>query len=114
DLTQSGAVLEEVALNSKHPQSRVRALWLLSLKGLLTDEVLTEAYEDEVSGIREQVILLSENRVGSSQEIGEMVIGAAEDPDIQVRLQTALVLGAVEREEALDALAAIAVRDGDD
>lgn len=106
--------LEKVVYESEYPLSRVRALWLLFHKDLLTDEILLHALQDAEGGIREQALFLAESRAEGDENLKNAVIGSAKDPDMHVRLQAALVLGSLEGEEVLAALAKLGIEDGED
>lgn len=108
------SALESIALQSNHPDSRARALWLLELKNALRDEVLIKAFQDEVPGVRKQALLLSSDRSAGSKVLRDAVLESVHDPSMHVRLQAALVLGDMMGESATAALARLASQDGHD
>src|SRR5690625_6304696 len=106
--------LRSIVLESAYPLSRVRALWLLHHKDMMTDDILFHALKDDESGIREQALFLAELRASENESLQKAIIEAADDPDQHVRLQCALVLGSMDGEEVLSALASLGIRDGED
>lgn len=106
--------LKTIVYESAFPLSRIRALWLLHHKEMLTEEILLHALQDDESGIREQALFLAEPRASQNKNLKTAIIETADDPDMHVRLQCALVLGSLDGEEVLSALASLGIRDGDD
>lgn len=106
--------LEQIALESPHPDSRARALWLLELKDVLSDATLLRAFEDEVTGVREQAVLIAADRAVNNPDFKTAILKTKSDKDLHVRLRTALVLGSLQGEDVVGALAELAVQDGED
>jgi putative membrane-bound dehydrogenase-like protein len=104
--------LTRLATESKSPQARVQALWLLPEAERA--KLLRGPLADEHPRVRENAVRLAEPHLQGSEELRQRVIELARDGDPRVRFQTALSLGFVEGEEALAALAEIATRDADD
>jgi len=108
------AELERVALESPYPDSRARALWLLHLSNALGEDILLQAFNDSEAGVRKQAVELSADRIDESKAIHSAVLTSIQDPDMHVRLYSALTLGDMPGEEATKALAYLATRDGED
>lgn len=110
----ANGTLRTLAISSKIPETRVRALWLLnSLEGL-DISTLEKAWKDPEAGVREQVIQLSGNLYSKFPKLLEILIKSSQDPSAHVRLKAALILGSIDDKRALTALAQIASKDGDD
>jgi putative membrane-bound dehydrogenase-like protein len=110
----AAAELRSLAAEGKSDVARVHAIW--SLQGLkaLTDEVLMKALSDRSPRVVEHAVRLAEPRLDGSPALLERVLALADHPEVRVRFQTALSLGATTLPRAVDALARIARRDADD
>ncbi|WP_372639207.1 PVC-type heme-binding CxxCH protein, partial [Fodinibius sp.] len=106
--------LKTIAMESAQPESRVRALWLLHKLEGLDPGILRQAMADGEAGVRENAVALSRGMLMQSEDLQEAVTGACGDPDMRVRFQCALVLGDAEGPDVLEALASLAVADGED
>lgn len=106
--------VKQIALSSKNPRNRARALNILGIKKLLTADLLVKALKDPISGVRERAILLSSNLASTNNDLKDALIATAKDANEMVRLQDALVLGSLEGENVIQALAEIADKSGDD
>jgi putative heme-binding domain-containing protein len=107
------APLKALLRNSKSPLGRLHALW--SLEGLqaLGDDDLLVAINDASGGVREHAVKLAEPRLEKPQLLAA-VLQCADDSEPRVRFQTAFTLGETSDPRAVQALAAIARRDGED
>jgi putative membrane-bound dehydrogenase-like protein len=94
--------------------ARLHALWTLDGLAALRDEDLVRALADVHAGVRENAVRLAEGRLGTSALLVEHVLARHLDEAPTVRLRAAIALGHVGDPRAVDALAAIARRDGDD
>lgn len=117
------APLRALLTTSARPLARLHALWSLSGLGSLADADLLMALGDAVPGVREHAVRLSESRLANSPSLRQRVLALASDEAIRVRFQVAFSLGTLladttDREQlaeqAVQALAAIALRDGED
>lgn len=106
--------LRPIAERAEHPESRVRALWLLHTLGELEAGTLENAIKDENEGVREQAIFVGGDLWESSPALLSLLIKSADDEVMRVRFAASLMLGAIKNPEALPALASIAARDGAD
>ena len=111
-----GAVphLRRLAAESPRETARLHALWTLEGLGALETSDIRRALGDPHPAVRENAVRLAEPRARASREIIEALLARAGDPDVRVRFQTALALGDGDDGRAIDALAAIARRDGGD
>lgn len=107
-------LLEKIATSAQRPESRTRALW--ALRGLdgLSQATLMAAFRDADARVREQAVELAGRQIAHAPELLAPVLGSARDSDARVRFCAALVLGSVDDASAVPALAAVAVRDGED
>ncbi len=106
--------LKKIVVESGFPESRARAVWLLNSLGSLDLITLKRALADKVSGVREQAVLLAGIHSGEYPELVAALISASGDEAIRVRYNSALVLGSIEGQQVVDALARVAARDGAD
>jgi HEAT repeats len=67
-----------------------------------------------LASVRENAVRVAERRIPGSPRLTDAVLALGDDPDTRVRLHVALALGATRDSRAIDALAAIARRDGAD
>jgi putative membrane-bound dehydrogenase-like protein len=94
--------------------ARLHALWTLDQLGVLGDDDIRRALGDGAAPVRENGLRLAERRLGGNDALLDAVIALRDDDDARVRLHAALALGASASDRRLDALAAIARRDGAD
>lgn len=106
--------LQQSVSESEHPESRVKALWLLHLINQLDATVLEKALDDPHAGVRGQAVLLCENYSTQSEDLKEVLLSKAEDSDPQVRFFCAMVLGFLDGNDVLHKLASLAFSDGED
>ena len=92
----------------------VHALGLLAELRGVTDAELTAALQHPLPGVREYAISLAIPQFDRLPETAARVIKLAEDDDARVRFVTALALGEIKTNDAVSALARIALRDADD
>ena len=111
-----GAVphVRRLATESRSETARTHALWTLDGLGALETLDLQSALRDGHAAVRENAVRLAEGRVRASRDLLEGLLALAADPDARVRFQTALALGEADDGGAVEALAAIARRDGAD
>ncbi len=107
-------LLKSVATLSKHPESRVRALWLLNSFHQLDEATVKTALTDKEAGVREQAVLLAGNLLKDHPALISKVVATATDPAARVRFNCALVLGSFEGPLVVSALAKVAAKDGAD
>jgi putative membrane-bound dehydrogenase-like protein len=108
------AAIEKITTHSARPEARARALWTLrDLQGLST-ETIAAALRDAHPGVREQAVQLAGELLPKTPALLAPVLAIARDDDPRVRFCAALVLGSVNDAATVPALAAIAVRDGED
>jgi putative membrane-bound dehydrogenase-like protein len=93
---------------------RLHALWTLDVLGALEDADIVRAMRDPLATVRENAVRLAERRISASPGLIDDVLRLAADDDARVRLHVALALGAANDPRIIDALAAIARRDGAD
>ena len=107
-------LITKVAVEAVSPESRARAVWLLNSLGSLDLITLKKALTDKESGVREQAVLLAGNMFKKHPELIQAVVSASNDEAIRVRFNSVLVLGSMEGQQVVQALAIIAARDGAD
>lgn len=106
--------LEELYHKTTNASTRVRILWLLENKGMPGVDVLSKAFRDREAGVRLQAVKLASARTLVPVPLKEEIYRLARDPDMQVRLHSALALGSLEDTVAVHFLAEIAIRDAHD
>lgn len=110
----SHQLLQHVAVESRRPESRTRALWLLHSFNALNVSTLQRALSDKEASVREQAVLLSGNLCKAYPELLRAVAASATDQAPRVQFNGALVLGSLEGPEVVPALAKVAAQDGAD
>ncbi|WP_337175741.1 PVC-type heme-binding CxxCH protein [Paludisphaera sp.] len=107
--------LEKLAQDRPSALGRMHALWTLDALGVLKTSHIGMALADPEPRVRERAARLAENYIKGDRRLVSNVVARADDADPMVRFQVALTLGEVNDEpRALDALAAIAIRDSGD
>lgn len=107
--------LEKLILDAKAaPVTRAHALWSLDgLKQLKTETIHTIATKASSARLQEHAVrLLSERR--EEPQDGSVFLAATQDDDMRVRFQAVLGLAGLDVPQAVDALAEVAARDGQD
>ncbi len=107
-------VVGVLAQKGASPESRVRALWTLRGLGGLSLATVQAALRDPDARVREQGVQLASELATKAPGLSDGLIAAGRDEDARVRFLAALALGSLEGPAATDALARIAVRDGED
>jgi putative membrane-bound dehydrogenase-like protein len=80
---------------SKSPQGRVHALWTLEGLGKLDSGLVQKALSDPEPGVRENAIILAEERLGAHPELAKQLLTMTDDMSARVRYQLVLTLGNV-------------------
>jgi putative membrane-bound dehydrogenase-like protein len=106
--------LRRLARETRHPKTRVQAVWTLQVLGGLDEPTAIEALTDANPQVRRNVVQASASLLKDSPRLAESVVKLADDADPHVRLQVALSLGSWSDRRAGEALARIARRDPDD
>lgn len=97
-----------------NPAARLHAIHSLDALGRLTPRELARALRDESYGVRVHALRLAERWMNEDPGIRHAAIRLATEPDPSVRLQAAQSLGECRHAEAVDALAEMARRFGDE
>ncbi len=106
-------LLESCAAEATLPESRAAALWVLHGLEKLSTELLVAALRDPHARVREQAVLIAQASA-CGPALLQPLLRLARDRDARVRFVTALLLGDCDDSQAVNALASIAVRDGED
>ncbi len=106
--------LLRLATESGRPQTRLQAAWLLKGLNQLDDATCLTLLTDVHPGVRENAVRLAESQMQNSHQIIAAVCRMADDEAPRVRFQTAFTLGESRDPLAVEALARIARRDGED
>lgn len=107
-------LLANMAADSKMPQARLNALWLLRGLGELKPAHLAKALKDPSAPIREHAIKLSEPFLNSTPALRDTVFAMASDADLRVKYQLAYSLGAVDTPAARTLLGKLIAEQGED
>lgn len=77
-------------LTSRSPMARLHAMWILEAKEKLSDAQLLKALEDQTAGVRENALLIAEDKLPSNPGIFRQIMTLCNDDDQRVRMQAAL------------------------
>jgi hypothetical protein len=109
-------LVEKIAAQATRAESRTRALW--TLRGLdgLSAATITAALRDRHAGVREQGLHFAGAQIAQNGggEFLPVVLAATNDRDARVRFCAALALAGSRDDSVVPALAALALRDGED
>ncbi len=114
DAKDAAPALAKLAATSARPEARLHALCALDGLGALTSEQVRNALADAHPGVRRHGARLAERFLAADDSLGLKLATLINDPDAQVRLQTACSLGAWKDASAGQVLAKLALRDPDD
>ena len=103
-------LLTALAAESKMPQARLHALWLLQGLGALQSSDVVKALKDPHAPIREHAIKLSE----AFPALGAQLFALANDPALRVRYQLAFTLGQIDTPAARTLLGKLIAEHGED
>ena len=106
--------LTKLATSKKAAEARLHALHILLGLGALKTEVAWKALNDPDPMVRKQGIAFAEPQLSFVPPFTTRMIDLADDPDVRVRFQCALALGATGDSRAIPALARIISRNMDD
>jgi putative membrane-bound dehydrogenase-like protein len=100
--------LRSMAADTRSPEGRVRALWLLRSLSALDAPTVVAALKDPDARVREQALRLSETELNRAKAVAEGVLVGAKDENPRVQFQAALTLGELKDRRAFNALLDIA------
>jgi hypothetical protein len=95
---------EEIAqvthlLKSELELERLHALWILYGKDKLTADQLLTALDDSSTGIRENVLIMSEKYLNTHDGLLRKCLALTHDDNQRVRMQSALTLSTLNKEK---------------
>lgn len=109
--TTATEALRRVALDSKVPEARVPALWLLDGLGHTREDVLTANLKHEVAGVRQVALRIAEAHLKKIPNLEKNLVAMADDGDEGVRFQLLCSLGFAQSPAAEQARLALLSRD---
>lgn len=107
-------LLASMAAESKMPQARLNALYLLQGLGALHASQVAKAMKDSEAPIREHAVKMSEAFLASTPGLRDQLLSMADDPGIRVRYQLAYTLGQVDTPAARNLLGKLIRQHGED
>ena len=94
-------ILAKMAQNNSSPPGRLHALWTLEGLSSLSAELIQQALQDPVAGVRENAIKLAELHLTTAPQLSKLLLPLQNDPEARVRFQLLCTLGSVNTPEAL-------------
>ncbi|HEX8038633.1 MAG TPA: PVC-type heme-binding CxxCH protein [Chryseosolibacter sp.] len=85
-------------LSAESAFGRLHAMWILSLKGKLTEAQLLKALDDATPGVRENALMVAEKSLSSSDALLKKCLAMCGDDDQRVRMQAALSVSVLPKE----------------
>ncbi len=107
-------LLTAMAVESKSPQARLNALWLLKSMGALQSSDVAKALKDPHPPIREHAVKLSEAFLAATPALRDQLFSMAADPAIRVRYQLAFTLGQIDTPASRSLLGKLIAEHGED
>jgi putative membrane-bound dehydrogenase-like protein len=98
-LNDEGITQLSKTLESKNELARLHALWILKGKKKLNNQQLIRALEDPSSGVRENALVMAEDLIESEKAILEKCTALTNDADPRVRMQAALSISTLSKED---------------
>lgn len=113
------AALQRMATEEINPLGRLHALWTLEGLDALSPQLLVQALDDQIAGVRENAIKLAEPFLSpaflnKNPELPQKLLSLQEDPDAKVRFQLLGTLGFLVSPKAIEARKNILFRDMQD
>jgi putative membrane-bound dehydrogenase-like protein len=114
------AELLRLISNDKNPKSRIQALSTMEGLGMMTPGIVIHGLADRHPRVREFAVRLAESFLrpssakGPDRNFANALLALSNDPDFRVRYQLGLTLGEWDDPRAGQALAQIALKDGND
>lgn len=109
--------LEKLVEDSPSPEARVHALWTLRGMGdrtavrdglgSLKVDFLRRGLQDPHPGVRENALIMAETALVDHPRLAAAVREMAEDPDARVRMQVALSLGELTRQDSTPSISKV-------
>ncbi len=88
-------LLRKLLAESTNPKARLHALWTLNGFDALKPAEIISGLADPHEGVRENAVIIAEDRIAKGPSILKAVCGLAADPAPRVRLRAALALSTV-------------------
>lgn len=107
-------LLRATAREGRSETGRIHALWTLAGLAALDADDIAHGLRDRHPAVRENAVRLAETRLATAPALLRDVLRLASDPNDRVRFHVALALGESSDARVIEALAAIARRDGAD
>jgi putative membrane-bound dehydrogenase-like protein len=112
--SKAAGLLHGFLRKEENPLRRLHALFTLDGLGALEPQDLHQVLSDKEPGIREAALRLAGKLLRGNLLSWDRVLALADDPDVRVRKELALLLGEEETAKGLAALAKVAQEDADE
>src|SRR5215510_7555881 len=106
--------LKQLFEQSQSPVGRIHALWTLEGLSALDEQIVLRALKDNDPHVREHAVRLAEELLPVAPALTDAILGMSMDSDLRVQFQTAFTLGQLKDKRAMDALADLTIRRGED
>ncbi len=99
-LTESETENLKQVLTAESHLARLHAMWILHGKKKFTTEHLLQLLNDPAPGIRENVLIISEQQLGTEDTVLQKVLSLTKDADQRVRMQAILSISTMSKEKS--------------
>lgn len=106
--------LKQLFEQTQSPVGRIHAMWTLTGLSAMDEQIVLRALKDGHPRVREHAARVAETFLPKSQSMANALLAMADDADPRVQLQITFTLGELKDQRALDELADLAIKRGDD
>ncbi|MGH9937454.1 MAG: PVC-type heme-binding CxxCH protein [Blastocatellia bacterium] len=105
--------LKQLFEQSQYPAGRIHALWTLEGLSALDEQIVLKALKDPHPRVREHAVRIAEELLPESRNTAGALLAMTNDADLRVQHQLSFTLGELKEKRAMNALADLAIRHGE-